>query len=174
MILCLIRVCIVSAVFWSGAAAAQDVQRLGSTPSAQDLIKALTPQGAATPSSTPVAADSTAAVPSISLDIKFEPASAVLSSEAKELVHSLGDAVKSEQLRSYRFRLEGHTDSTGSAEQNLALSKRRAEAVKTYMVQTLGVPTSRLEAVGYGAQRPLDPAAPESGVNRRVQVTMLK
>ena len=164
---------IAAAALWHGAAGAQDVKRLGSTPSADDLIKALTPQGAPPPSS--ASSGSTAAgAPSVALDVKFEPNSAVLSAEAKGLVRSLAEAVSAAPLKSFRFRLEGHTDSTGSPEYNLALSKRRAEAVKAYMVQSFGVPANRLEAVGYGMQQPLDPANPESGVNRRVQVLMLQ
>jgi flagellar motor protein MotB len=42
------------------------------------------------------------------------------------------------------------------------------------MTQGFGVPSNRLEAVGYGMQQPLDSANPESGVNRRVQVRMLQ
>jgi OmpA-OmpF porin, OOP family len=168
-----------AASLWHGAVAAQDVKRLGSAPSAEDLIKALTPQGApparaAAPTATSGNIANAAAAPSVALDVKFEPNSAVLSAEAKGLVRSLAEAVNSAPLQSYRFRLEGHTDSTGSADYNLALSKRRAEAVKAYMVQAFGVPSSRLEAIGYGMQRPLDPANPESGVNRRVQVMMLQ
>jgi len=172
-----------AASLWHGAVAAQDVKRLGSAPSAEDLIKALTPQGAEPPgraaapaatSGKTAAPPSAAGAPSVALDVKFEPNSAVLSAEAKDLVRSLAEAVNSAPLKSYRFRLEGHTDSTGSADYNLALSKRRAEAVKAYMVQALGVPANRLEAVGYGMRRPLDPANPESGVNRRVQVMMLQ
>jgi outer membrane protein OmpA-like peptidoglycan-associated protein len=165
------------ATLWHGALAAQDVKHLGSAPSADDLIKALTPQGAPPARAAAPAATngSTAAeAPSVALDVKFEPNSTVLSAQAKNLVRSLAEAVNSAPLKPYRFRLEGHTDSTGSPDYNVTLSKRRAEAVKAYMVQAFGVPSNRLEAVGYGMQRPLDAANPESGVNRRVQVLMLQ
>ena len=175
---------IAAAALWQGAVAAQDVKRMGSAPSAEDLIRALTPQGAAPPQGAPPPAragapaatsgSTSAGAPSVALDVKFEPNSAVLSTEAKGLVRSLAEAVNSAPLKAYRFRLEGHTDSTGSADYNLTLSKRRAEAVKAYMVQAFGVPSNRLEAVGYGMQQPLDPANPESGTNRRVQVMMLQ
>ena len=173
---------IAAAALWHGAVAAQDVKRLGSAPSADDLIRALTPQGLTPQGVPPARAAAPAATsgstatgaPSVALDVKFEPNSAVLSAEAKGLVRSLAEAVSSAPLKSYRFRLEGHTDSTGSPDYNLALSKRRAEAVKAYMVQSFGVPSNRLEAVGYGMQQPLDPANPESGTNRRVQVMMLQ
>ena len=49
--------------------------------------------------------------------------------------------------------VEGHCDSRGSAEYNLALGSRRAEAVKDYLVN-LGVPASRLTVVSKGKEQP--------------------
>jgi OmpA-OmpF porin, OOP family len=180
------------ATAWYGPVAAQGIKQLGSSASTEALIQALTPSGGGAPaaeeegtfrtrgirlqSASPANQSRPAggAAPTIALDVKFELNSTTLSPEAKELVKNLAAAVNSEQLKKYKFRLEGHTDSTGSADYNLALSKRRAESVKSYMVQSFGVPSSRLEAVGYGLQRPLDPANPASGVNRRVQVMTLQ
>jgi peptidoglycan-associated lipoprotein len=49
--------------------------------------------------------------------------------------------------------LEGHADSRGSSEYNLALGSRRANAVKDYLVN-LGVPTSRITVVSKGKESP--------------------
>ena len=49
--------------------------------------------------------------------------------------------------------IQGHCDERGSDEYNLALGKRRAAAVKRYLVD-LGVPASRLETLTYGEIRP--------------------
>jgi peptidoglycan-associated lipoprotein len=49
--------------------------------------------------------------------------------------------------------VEGHCDSRGSAEYNLALGSRRAEAVKTYLTN-LGVPVTRLTVVSKGKEQP--------------------
>ena len=51
-------------------------------------------------------------------------------------------------------QIEGHTDSRGSIEYNLALGERRANSVKAYL-QSLGVPASRLKTISYGKERPL-------------------
>lgn len=49
--------------------------------------------------------------------------------------------------------IEGHCDERGSAEYNLALGNRRAEAVKRYLIN-LGVPASQLSTVSYGKEKP--------------------
>ncbi len=68
-----------------------------------------------------------------------------------------------------RLRVEGHTDSRGNAAYNKTLSQQRADSVAAYLTSH-GVDAGRLEAVGFGEERPLDdrelPAAWER--NRRV------
>jgi len=64
--------------------------------------------------------------------------------------------------------VEGHCDERGSNEYNLALGERRAEAVKNYLV-SLGISETRLRAISYGEEMPLDPASNEAAwaKNRR-------
>jgi len=66
--------------------------------------------------------------------------------------------------------LEGHTCSIGTEEYNQKLSERRANAVKAYLVDKLGVDSSRLTTVGYGETRPVASNDTEEGrkKNRRV------
>jgi peptidoglycan-associated lipoprotein len=52
-----------------------------------------------------------------------------------------------------QIMLEGHADSRGSAEYNLALSSRRGNSVKEYLV-SLGVPTNRVTVVSKGKEAP--------------------
>ena len=78
----------------------------------------------------------------------------------------------SKDLADYKFRIEGHTDTVGSANYNQALSERRAKAVVSYIASKYGVNTARLEPVGEGEQGLLvatPPQTPEPR-NRRVQV----
>lgn len=65
--------------------------------------------------------------------------------------------------------VEGHTDSTGPEAYNLALSQRRADAVKKYLTDR-GVDDSRIESVGYGESQPEASNATAEGraQNRRV------
>ncbi|MEZ4466139.1 MAG: OmpA family protein [bacterium] len=54
-----------------------------------------------------------------------------------------------------QVRVEGHCDSRGSAEYNLALGEKRALSARAYLKQ-LGADTSRLEVVSYGEERPAE------------------
>lgn len=68
--------------------------------------------------------------------------------------------------------LEGHCDSRGTDDYNLALGERRAQAVKRYLEQ-LGVPSARLKTMSYGKMKPLIPGETETAWlrNRRVAFT---
>jgi len=66
--------------------------------------------------------------------------------------------------------LQGHTDSRGGIEYNLALGQKRAQAVRSDL-QLLGVPQQRLEAVSYGKEQLADPGSSDAAHqrNRRVE-----
>lgn len=68
------------------------------------------------------------------------------------------------------FRVEGHTDSKGSDKYNKNLSQKRADAVRNYLVGK-GVKANRLQAVGFGEERPIDSNRTADGRarNRRVE-----
>ena len=69
--------------------------------------------------------------------------------------------------------VEGHTDSTGSAEYNQSLSERRAQAVKAQIVQA-GMNAAEVGAVGKGESDPIGDNATEEGraQNRRVVIVV--
>lgn len=70
--------------------------------------------------------------------------------------------------------VEGHTDSTGDEVENLALSQRRAEAVRSYMAER-GVNEFRLEAQGFGDSVPVDDNGTPEGRqrNRRIEFQLV-
>lgn len=74
-----------------------------------------------------------------------------------------------------RVRIEGHTDSVGSASSNLALSKARADAVADYL-SSQGVDRALIETRGLGETKPVAANTTNSGreENRRVEVTILR
>lgn len=102
--------------------------------------------------------------------ITFEFNSDKLTEDAKTSLNELGSALSSDDLHGYVFDLQGHTDGVGSAEYNLALSKRRAESVKRYLTAQFQIDATRLKTVGKGKSELKDPTQPASEVNRRVQV----
>jgi outer membrane protein OmpA-like peptidoglycan-associated protein len=69
--------------------------------------------------------------------------------------------------------VEGHTDSRGKPDANLALSQRRAEAVRSYLVSR-GYPAEKIEARGIGQERPIAENASAEGRanNRRVEIVV--
>lgn len=73
-----------------------------------------------------------------------------------------------------RIEISGHTDNQGNPKANQALSEKRAKAVREYLISK-GVEGGRIEAVGYGDQRPIDGNETESGrqENRRIEATEL-
>lgn len=114
-----------------------------------------------------------AEAPSINIKVYFEFDSAILKPEALSVLDNLGEALTYGELNDYRFELAGHTDAVGSGDYNQQLSERRAEAVLDYLVTTFAINPERIDAVGHGESRLLDPTDPEGDINRRVQVTRL-
>jgi len=74
-----------------------------------------------------------------------------------------------------KVRLEGHCDEKGTAEYNLALGQKRAEAAKAFL-ESLGITTPRISTISYGKERPLDPGHNEAAwaKNRRVDIVLIR
>lgn len=109
--------------------------------------------------------------PTINLYINFDFDSARLDTDGVLALRRLGTALKDPKLANYRFEIAGHTDAVGTVEYNQKLSEQRAKAVVDHLVFYSEVPAARLTSIGYGKSRLLDPAKPDDGVNRRVQIT---
>jgi OmpA-OmpF porin, OOP family len=140
-------------------------------PRAKASVAAPTPRRASTgrPSVAPPPRG-VAALANGNLMITFRTGSAVLMPQARANAQEFAKALNMPDLRSVRLSIEGHTDAVGDAAENRALSERRAQAVRNYLVQ-LGVSASRLVAVGYGEDRLAYPDFPSAPQNRRVQAT---
>ena len=82
----------------------------------------------------------------------FDYDKSTLSAASKETLKGNADWMK--KNTKVNIQIEGHTDSRGSIEYNLALGARRANAVKAYL-QSLGIPAARLKTISYGKERPL-------------------
>jgi outer membrane protein OmpA-like peptidoglycan-associated protein len=136
------------------------------------------PTSAAPPAAQPGATASAAAValpPSITLYVLFNTGSAELTPSGIETLDRLGQALSSSALASYRFRIEGHTDTVGTDGYNMELSQQRAAAVSAYLEKKFGLQAARLEVVGVGTKNLIvatPPQTPEPR-NRGVKVVNL-
>lgn len=102
-------------------------------------------------------------------DVLFDTGQAELKNSASRTVLKL---VQFLQLNPKRIvRIEGYTDSTGNPEDNLKLSRDRAQSVADMLVD-LGVDEKRITVIGYGDQYPVEVNASERGraQNRRVEI----
>jgi len=105
-------------------------------------------------------------------DVTFDTNSAVVKPELNSEIDRVAGILN--QYPNTVIRVEGHTDSKGSSQLNMDLSKRRAYAVRDILVQR-GVAANRIEAVGYGETMPVatnDTAAGRAR-NRRVEIKIV-
>ncbi|MEA3410055.1 MAG: OmpA family protein [Pseudomonadota bacterium] len=100
--------------------------------------------------------------------------SAELSEEGKTAIEDYRREVRPELSAAFAGIIIGHTDSTGSADYNLDLSLRRAEAVRNYLVET-GAPADKLRVVGRGVNDPIASNDTKEGQaqNRRVEIIVV-
>ncbi len=85
-------------------------------------------------------------------DVFFAYDSAELSPEARGTIQKNSDYMK--RWASTKVVVEGHADSRGTNEYNLALAERRADVTRDYMV-SLGIPTDRVTVVSKGEEEPV-------------------
>lgn len=106
--------------------------------------------------------------PSISLTIQFQFDSAEVSEKSRNQLDVLADAMRSNELLEYSFKIEGHTDAKGSFTYNQKLSERRAASVRD-ILYAKGVSRERLQTLGKGSSELVNAAAPFAAENRRVK-----
>ena len=85
-------------------------------------------------------------------------------------VEALGKALTDPALKGNTFILAGHTDAKGKASYNQALSERRADAVKRFLIEKFGIPAATLVTAGYGSTHLKNTNDPFAAENRRVAV----
>jgi outer membrane protein OmpA-like peptidoglycan-associated protein len=102
-------------------------------------------------------------------EVLFDFDSASLRSQSRSSLREMADVF--EKYPNTTIRVEGHTDSTGSASYNERLSERRADSVERYL-ESLGVNGSRIRSIGYGESRPRSSNGTARGrqLNRRVEI----
>ena len=107
------------------------------------------------------------------LTVYFDTNKTAIKKEFRVKLKALADEIKANPT--LIVSIEGHTDNTGSAEINLKMSLKRAEAIKNYLVKTLDVPDKRIKIKGFGLTRPIMSNDTENGrsINRRTEVIII-
>lgn len=105
-------------------------------------------------------------------NLQFETGKAVIKEESKPSLNELAEYLNS---NNFTLTLIGHTDNVGSEADNLVLSKKRADAVKNYLVNK-GIADVRINTIGKGETEPLvsNETAPGREKNRRVEFIINK
>ena len=109
-------------------------------------------------------------LPSVDFEVYFVSGSARITPRAAATLNPLGRALSDKRLAHGTFLIAGHTDAKGSAEYNHELSRRRAEAVREYLIEHFAIDPKRLVSRGYGFDRLKFPGRPMAPENRRVQI----
>lgn len=142
------------------------------TPAVEGAPAAPAPRAAATPAPTPSSNVQTVNLPpyldprsslSTARSVYFEFDDTTLKPEFANLVETHGKYLASNPT--LKVRVEGNTDERGSAEYNLALGQKRAEAVVRSLA-LLGAGEQQLEAVSFGEERPAVPGSDEEAWSR--------
>lgn len=108
-------------------------------------------------------------------DVLFGYDESFLRPEAVTSLEKLGELIR--RSPQARFRIEGHTDSFGGPDYNARLSLSRAESVKSWLAQTMGIDPSRIDTRGLGSTKPLAPTdgtIEQQQLNRRVEIVILR
>jgi outer membrane protein OmpA-like peptidoglycan-associated protein len=111
--------------------------------------------------------------PSVDLEVFFDYDAARITPQAASVLTTLGRALVDARLADDAFLIAGHTDAKGGDDYNLALSERRAEAVRQFLIDNFKIEPAKLVAKGFGRQRLKNPKLPLAGENRRVQIVNL-
>ncbi len=106
----------------------------------------------------------------IARGLTFKFASAKVTGKTKRVLKKVLGKMKKD--KTLHLSIEGHTDNNGSRARNLKLSRRRARAVREWLVER-GVDPERIEANGYGPDKPIESNDTKKGraENRRVELS---
>jgi OOP family OmpA-OmpF porin len=106
-------------------------------------------------------------------EILFDVNKDIIKKESFTIINQIGEALKSNPT--LKIKIVGHTDGDGKPADNLSLSKRRAEAVSSYLINNFGIDEDRISTEGKGASVPVaaNTTAEGKAKNRRVEFIKL-
>jgi outer membrane protein OmpA-like peptidoglycan-associated protein len=107
--------------------------------------------------------------------VTFASGSSAISPQQANALADLGAVMQDllDKNPAEMFLIEGHTDATGGAAMNLALSDRRAESVALALSEYFGIPPENMVVQGYGETELRIPTQGAEELNRRVGVRII-
>ncbi len=105
-------------------------------------------------------------------DILFDIGKSSIKSSSYSTIDEVGEVMAANPTK--HLEIIGYTDSDGDANSNKALSEKRAQAVKAYLVKNFNLPSSNIQTVGMGEENPVASNETTSGKkqNRRVEFNL--
>ena len=104
--------------------------------------------------------------------VTFEVNSATLTVQARQQLDQVAKALIFPAFRDKPIKIAGHTDASGNADYNMALSERRAQSVLTYLEETHGIVHERMTAQGLGETSLLPDKDADDADQRRVEFSL--
>lgn len=110
----------------------------------------------------------------VSCTVRFEPGMNEVAAEYQKKLRSLAETAKSSAYKGRKIYVTGHTDYDKDKKRSLETGKKRAEAVKDFLVKKAGVPASRIKVSSMGDKKPVASNKKPEGrsKNRRVEVVV--
>jgi len=102
--------------------------------------------------------------------ITFKFNSAEIMQDSRQTLDNIGVALTTQDLESYAYIIEGHTDAAGPEKYNSWLSMERAISVRNYLITNHRIDPVRLKPIGKGETELDDPGKPYGQQNRRVKI----
>jgi outer membrane protein OmpA-like peptidoglycan-associated protein len=142
-------------------------------PSVDGVVQALTTKPATRAVTPGLSGVPIKGAPSQDLLIAFDGNTHRLTVSGMKVLRVLGVALADARLARTRIQIAGHAYLPGDPLLGQTLSLKRAQAVADHLATFYGIAPGRLDPMGYGAARPLDPNAPASPLNQRIEVINL-
>jgi outer membrane protein OmpA-like peptidoglycan-associated protein len=139
----------------------------------QQALERSKSKATAVPSSRPPLVPELLKLPQITVDVLFDPDSSIIRPGSYRTLGRLADTLTHPALLPYKFLIVGHTESGGRRDHNVAISQRRADAIRDTLVTMFKVSPKRVQSLGLGEEQLRDAARATAAANRRIQVVSL-
>ena len=106
---------------------------------------------------------------SIALHVEFDSGKADVKAKYHDQIKEVADFMTT--YPETTAVIEGHTDNVGKEASNLSLSTRRAESVRTFLIDKFGIAPGRLVAKGFGSSQPIADNATSEGRQKNRRIT---